>query len=79
MIFYKVNPSPENMGLKFVLWEVADVAGTYTHDWGFAEWLGQEWQSIETPEGYTATVIRWANTIDPQTLLKEEGKIISLG
>jgi hypothetical protein len=70
MLFYAVNPSEKNTGLKFVLWEIND--GTnITHDWGFAEWDGNDWQPIEVPEGYTATVARWANTIDPAVLLKE--------
>jgi len=49
------------------------------HDWGFAYWNGTAWDAIETPDGVTAEVIMWANTVDPEVLLKEEGKIITLG
>lgn len=77
MVFYKTSPSEKNTGLKYVLWEIND--GTaITHDWGFANWNGSDWDGIETPNGYTAEVIWWANTVNPELLLKEPSKIISL-
>lgn len=77
MIFYKTTPSETNTGLKFVLWAVDGPAGI-AHDWGFCEWKGTEWDEIQVPEGYTASVVRWANTVEPDLLLNES-KIISLG
>lgn len=77
LLFYRTAPSEENTGIKNVLWEIND--GTnLSHDWGFAVWDGREWEPIEVPEGYTATVHSWANCIDPAKLLKEESKIIRL-
>lgn len=78
MIFYKTAPSPENTGLKFVLWEVFNDTGGLLYDWGFSEWDGKQWGTVEVPKGFTATVVQWANTIDPKILLKEESKIIQL-
>ncbi len=78
MLFYEVNPSPENTGLKYVLWEVSD-GKNITYDWGFADWDGKQWGAIETPEGYTAKVIWWANTANPDLLVKPvKGKIITI-
>lgn len=76
MIFYKTTPSELNTGLKFVLWEVSGPDGV-NHDWGFCEWLGMEWDSINVPDGFSVKVFAWANTIDPAILLNES-KIISL-
>lgn len=78
MIFYHVNPSPENTGLKFVLWKVTDDKGKSVFDWGFAEWLGDTWGIMHMPEGYACEVERWANTIDPVVLLKEPSRIIKI-
>ena len=78
MLFYKTVPSEKNAGLKYVLWEVTDPAGGIAHDWGFCEWDGLDWIGVDTPEGFNAKVVYWANTIDPQILLKEQSKIISL-
>lgn len=77
MVFYKTKPSENNIGLKYVLWEVND-GTTVAHDWGFANWTGSEWEAIEVPNGYTADVIWWANTVDADLLLKQKSKIISL-
>ena len=76
MIFYSTTPSATNIGMKFVLWEVVSPEVT-THDWGFAYWGGKEWEAIEMPEGYSTTVVRWANTIDPKVLL-EDKRIITM-
>jgi len=79
MLFYNTAPSKENTGLKFVLWEIVEVLDVpvVQYDWGFANWSGDAFDAIEVPEGYTARVMRWANTIDPAVLL-EEKKIISI-
>ena len=77
LYFYQVNPSTTNTGLKNVLWEITDSAGVITHDWGFCDWDGTAWGVIEVPEGYTAQVHSWANTVDPDLVL-EEKKIITL-
>ena len=79
LLFYSVNPSPTNIGLKHVLWAITDAVGVVTHDWGFAEWGGANWGAIDVPEGYTATVAWWGNTVDPELLVKEKSKIITLG
>ena len=78
MVFYKTNPVEKNTGLKFVLWAVTDTDGNINHDWGFADWVGSEWDAMEVPEGYTAKVEYWANTVNPELLLKEPSKIITL-
>ncbi len=80
MLFYKTLPSEKNAGLKFVLFEVTDAEGGIVNDWGFCEWDGLDWNlaGIETPNDFTVKVIRWANTIDPQILLKDDSKIIRL-
>lgn len=87
MVFYKTKPSEKNTGLKYVLWEIqvpghkpdsCEVEYSITHDWGFASWDGKEWEAIDVPNGYTAEVIWWANTVNPELLLKEPSKIISL-
>lgn len=67
--FYTVNPSQKNVGLKHVLWKITDDKNVSTYDWGFAEWLGNNWNAIEVPEGFIATVSHWANIADPVTLL----------
>lgn len=71
-MFYKTNPSPQNVGLKLVLWEVIipDEGGVgIQYDWGFGNWNGQSWDPIEMPEGVTAQVGRWANTVNPVVLM----------
>lgn len=78
LLFYKTNPSPKNIGIKHVLWEVADSEGTNTYDWGFAVWDGAAWEDIEVPHGFTTQIHSWANTVDPAVLIKDAGKIISL-
>jgi hypothetical protein len=78
MIFYHVSPSPENKGLKMVLWKVTPATGPAIFDWGFAEWSGEKWEGVEVPAGYTCEVERWANTIDPLVLLKEPSRIIKI-
>lgn len=77
-LFYPTNPSEKNAGLKFVLFEVTTNEGTVLHDWGFAEWNGLEWLAVEAPEGYSVKVKWWANTLNPDLLIKEPGKIIKL-
>lgn len=83
MLFYSTNPSKENIGMKLVLWEVLiekpEQEPDIQHDWGFAHWNGTEWDSPgQLPEGMTAVVCRWANTLNPEVLLKEPSKIIKL-
>ena len=78
LMFYAVNPSPENVGLKHVLFEIVDGEGQAAHDWGFAYWAGAEWEEVEVPKDFTCKVIRWANTVNPEVLLKEPSKIIKL-
>lgn len=78
MVFYKTSPSEKNTGLKYVLWEIND--GTaITHDWGFAFWDGKIWEPMQVPDGWQANVAYWANTVNPELLLKEPSKIIRLG
>lgn len=77
LLFYSVNPSEKNTGFKHVLIKVTD-GDQFNHDWGFAFWNGIAWDPIEAPEGVTADVVMWANTVDPEVLLKEESKIIKL-
>ena len=77
MLFYKTTPSEKNIGMKFVLFEVVTDESVVIHDWGFAQWTGKEWVEVDKPEGFTCTVIRWANTVNPDVLLKE-GKIIKI-
>jgi len=76
LLFYSVNPSEKNTGFKHVLIKVTDGEQS-KHDWGFAYWNGIDWDPIETPEGVTAEVVMWANTLDPAVVL-EESKIIKL-
>ena len=79
MVFYKTNPSEKNTGLKYVLFEITTDESQVVHDWGFAYWGGKEWDAIPRPEGIkSADVIWWANTVNPELLLKEPSKIISL-
>lgn len=78
MLFYQTTPSETNTGLKYVLWEVKNDNGHISYDWGFCEWMGFEWGDIEVPEGFTVKVEWWANTVDPNLLLKEPTKIIRL-
>ncbi len=75
--FYSTT-TPEFEGLKLVLWGITDTDGVNTYDWGFASWDGQAWEDITVPEGYTAKVVWWANTLPPDVLLKEKNKIITL-
>jgi hypothetical protein len=77
LLFYSTTPSEKNIGFKHVLIKITD-GDQVKHDWGFAYWNGTAWDAIETPEDVTAEVVFWANTIDPEVLLKEESKIISL-
>lgn len=79
MLFYKTAPSPENTGMKFVLWEITTTEADEVvrkYDWGFGYWNGLEFEAIEVPEGYSARVMRWANTVDPSIILNES-KIIT--
>jgi len=79
MLFYSINPSEINAGLKFVLFEINTPESQLVYDWGFADWDGKQWGNIDTPEGFTCKVVRWANTVDPELLTKEKSKIITLG
>lgn len=78
MLFYNTLPSATNKGMKFVLWEVTDDKGNLIYDWGFCEWSGTAWDGVLTPDGFTAAVKFWSNTISPDVLLKEQSKIIRL-
>lgn len=75
--FYSIT-TPEKEGLKLVLWEIVDDKNIPIYDWGFAYWSGSEWDSIGIPDGFTATVKWWAETLHSDVLLKEKSKIISL-
>lgn len=77
LLFYKTNPSKENIGFKHVLFEIADREGNITHDWGFAYWNVDDWDSVEVPEGYQSKVVAWANTVNPDIVLNES-KIIKI-
>lgn len=77
LLFYKVNPSAKNTGLKHVLFEVTTDEAEVKHDWGFAYWDGSAWEEIEMPEGFEAKVHSWANTVDPELLLKDKSLIIT--
>lgn len=77
LIFYRTNPSDTNQGLKHVLWEITDSENVITFDWGYAMWDGKAWNEIEVPEGYTAQVHSWANTVNPD-VLTNESKIIRI-
>lgn len=77
LLFYPTTPSETNIGFKHVLIKITD-GNQVKYDWGFAYWNGTAWDPIETPEGVTAEVEYWANTVDPEILLKEESKIITL-
>ena len=78
MLFYSTLPSMENIGMKYVLFEVTTDESEVIHEWGFMEWNGTAWGELEMPEGYSAVVVRWANTVDPKILL-EDSRIIKLG
>lgn len=78
LIFYPTAPSEKNTGLKHVLFEIITNESEIIHDWGFAEWLGDKWGEVPTPEGFACKVVFWANTVDPDLLLKEKSKIIQL-
>jgi len=78
MTFYNINPGKAFVGLKFVLFEITTDESQIIYDWGFAEWLGDQWGEVPTPENFTCKVIRWADTVDPDLLLKEESKIIKI-
>lgn len=77
MVFYSTDPSKTNTGLKYVLFEVTTNESEVKHDWGFCYWTGTEWEPLPMPEGYKCVVIWWANTGNPELLLKEESKIVS--
>lgn len=74
-IFYKTNPSKENMGQKLVLWKVATPEGKAVMDWGFSEWDGEAWGMPIVPEGYSVELALWANTIDPLLLTSKIVKV----
>ena len=78
MLFYPVNPSEKNTGLKFVLFEILTNESEIIHDWGFANWNGLDWDPVDAPEGFTIKVKWWANTVEPDLLLKEPSKIIKI-
>lgn len=65
LTYYNSDPSETNTGMKHVLWEITDSEQVTRYDWGFADWLGKEWDIIEVPEGFTAKVAWWANPLDP--------------
>lgn len=78
MLFYPVNPSEKNTGMKFVLFEIVTDEAVIIHDWGFANWNGAGWDAVEAPEGFVTTVKWWSNTLNPDVLLKEKSKIIKV-
>lgn len=75
--FYSTT-TPEEIGLKFVLWCITDSDNRITHDWGFAYWDGKKWDELGVPSGWAATVKWWAETCNPDVLLKEPSRIIKL-
>lgn len=84
--FYSTT-TPEEIGLKFVLWEIVmpaidgnseQATGEVRHDWGFAYWDGKGWDELGVPSGWAATVKWWAETCNPDVLLKEPSRIIKL-
>ena len=77
LLFYKTLPSEKNAGLKHVLWAITDKDGIVTHDWGFGFFTGESWEPLETPPGYTAEVVYWASTVNPDILLNDR-RIIPL-
>lgn len=76
MVFYNSVPSKKNTGMKYVLFEITTDESEVIHDWGFADWLGDKWDDVPTPEGFTTEVKWWANTVDPAVLLKEPARIV---
>ncbi len=72
LMFYQTNPSPDNIGLKQVLYEVTD-KGKVIHDFGYSFWDGKEWELPNVPKGMKLSVHSWANNPDPKHLI---GKII---
>ncbi len=71
LAFYNTAPSKEDEGLKLVIWGITDDKEVTTYDWGFAYWNGTEFEGVETLEGYTVKVMRWANTVDPKVVLED--------
>jgi len=78
MLFYPVNPSEKNTGLKFVLFEITTDTSEIIYDWGFCNWNGLSWDPVETPENFTCVVKWWSNTLNPDVLMKEISKIIKI-
>lgn len=78
LIFYRTNPSEVNQGMKHVLFQITDADGGNTYDWGYALWDGLQWDMPEPPPDFALHVHSWANTVDPQLLLKDPPKIIPI-
>lgn len=78
MLFYKTNPIESNTGFKYVLFEVTDSENKVIYDWGFADWKGKEWDSLPVPEGFSAKIAYWANTSNPDELIKDPSKIFRI-
>lgn len=76
VLFYPTHPSATNTGMKFVLFKITTDNGEVLHDWGFADWTGDRWDDVPTPENFTCEVVWWSNTLSPDVLVKEKGKII---
>lgn len=70
LLFYRTTPSPENIGLKQVLYEITTKDET-THDYGYCNWTGVEWELPEVPQGIEISVHSWANNPDPKHLINE--------
>jgi len=76
LLFYRTIPSPENIGLKQVLFEITD-RGQIVHDFGYCNWNGVEWELPEVPKDFEISVHSWANNPDPKHLVYE-AKILRL-
>lgn len=76
MLFYSTLPSEKNTGFKYVLFEITTDESQIIYDWGFCDWNGKEWDPVEAPAGFSSKVVYWANTVDPDLLVKEKSKII---
>jgi hypothetical protein len=72
LAFYKTAPAKDDIGLKIVIWAITETeTGAVTYDWGFGNWNGESFDGIDVPDGYTAIVARWANTVNPDVILND--------
>lgn len=76
LLFYQTSPSPENLGMKIVLFEI-DTPGNPIYDYGMCDWLGAEWDVVPQLEGHQFRVYAWANWPDPKHLTNDR-RIITM-